>query len=95
MHINKGKAYGRQGKAPTRLIFNIVYYLYEHKYLRIDLIKINCCLNVPFMIWFLYVLNSIMSELQCDSYSVYRASRTHGLFYYSAHLAGILCKMFA
>ena len=21
MHINKGKAYGRQGKAPTRLIF--------------------------------------------------------------------------
>ena len=26
MHINKGKAYGRQGKAPTGIIFNIVYY---------------------------------------------------------------------
>ena len=40
----------------------LVSVLYERKYLRVDLIKINCCLNVPFMIWFLYVLNSIASE---------------------------------
>ena len=26
MHINKGKADGRQGKAPTGIIFNIVDY---------------------------------------------------------------------
>ena len=26
MHINKGKVYGRQGKAPTGIIFNIVDY---------------------------------------------------------------------
>ena len=25
MHINKGKAYERKGKAPTETIFNIVY----------------------------------------------------------------------
>ena len=36
----------------------LVSLLYERKYLRIDLIKINCYLNVPFIIWFLYVLNS-------------------------------------
>ena len=27
IHINKGKTYGRQGKAPTGLIFNKVDYL--------------------------------------------------------------------
>ena len=37
--------------------------LYERKCLGIDLIKINCCLNVPFIIWPLYVLNSVTSEL--------------------------------
>ena len=35
----------------------LVSFLYERKCLRIDLLKINCCLNVPFNIWFLYVLN--------------------------------------
>ena len=35
----------------------LVSLLYERKCLRIDLLKINCCLNVPFNIWFLYVLN--------------------------------------
>ena len=29
MHFNKGKAYGRQGKAPKRLSFNIVDYYYS------------------------------------------------------------------
>ena len=33
--------------------------LYELKCLRIDLFKIDCCLHVSFIIWFLYVLNSI------------------------------------
>ena len=51
----------------------LVSLLYERKYLRIDLIKINCCLNVPFKIWFLYVLNSVTSELQCGSYRVFIA----------------------
>ena len=36
----------------------LVTLLYKRKYLRIDLIKINCCLNVPFIILFRYVLNS-------------------------------------
>ena len=35
------------------------------------------------------------NELQCVSYSVHLASRTHGLFYHGAHLAGILSKTFA
>ena len=26
MHVNKGRAYGRQGKAPTGLISSIVHY---------------------------------------------------------------------
>ena len=41
--------------------------LYERKCLRIDLLKINCCLNVLFIIWFPYVLNSVTSALQCGS----------------------------
>ena len=45
----------------------LVSLLYERKCLRSDLIKINCCLNVPFIFWFLYVLNSVTSELQCGS----------------------------
>ena len=49
----------------------LVFLLYERKCLRIDLIKINCCLNVPFIIWFLYVLNSITSELRCGSCRVF------------------------
>ena len=36
-------------------------------------ITIDCCLNVPFIIWFLYVLNSITSELQYVSYRVFIA----------------------
>ena len=51
----------------------LVSLLYERNYLRIDLVKINCCLNVPFMIWFLYVLNSITSEFQCNSQGVFIA----------------------
>ena len=51
----------------------LVSLLYERKYLRIDLIKINCCLKVPFMTWFLYVLNTITSEFHCDSYRVFIA----------------------
>ena len=47
--------------------------LYERKCLGIDLIKINCCLNVPFIIWPLYVLNSVTSELQCGSCRVFIA----------------------
>ena len=31
-------------------------FLYERRCLRIELSKINCSLNVPFNIWFLYVL---------------------------------------
>ena len=42
----------------------LVSLLYEHKCLRIDLFKINFCLNVPFIIWFLYVLNSITFALR-------------------------------
>ena len=34
-------------------------------------ITIDCCLNVPFIIWLLCVLNSIKSELQCGSYRVF------------------------
>ena len=33
--------------------------LYVLKCLRIDLFKIDCCLHVSVIIWFLYVLNSI------------------------------------
>ena len=42
----------------------LVSLLYERKCLRIDLLKINCCLNVPFIIWFLYVLNSLTFVLR-------------------------------
>ena len=42
----------------------LVSLLYERKCLRIDLFKINFCLNVPFIIWFLYVLNSITFVLR-------------------------------
>ena len=35
----------------------LVYFLYERRFLRIELLKIKCCLNVPFNIWFLYLLN--------------------------------------
>ena len=42
----------------------LVYLLYERKCLRIDLLKINRCLNVPFIIWFLYVLNLITFVLR-------------------------------
>ena len=47
----------------------LVSLLYERKCLRIDLFKINFRLNVPFIVWFLYVLNSItfvLHELQCS-----------------------------
>ena len=47
--------------------------LYERKCLGIDLIKINCCLNVPIIIWPLYVLNSVTSELQYGSCRVFIA----------------------
>ena len=50
--------------------------LYVLKCLRIDLFKIDCCLHVSFIIWFLYVLNSIKKRMQ----SVHRASRPHDLF---------------
>ena len=33
----------------------LVSFLYERRCLRIDLLKINCCLYVPFNIWFLCV----------------------------------------
>ena len=65
--------------------------LYELECLRIDLFKIDCCLHVSFIIWFLYVLNSIKKRMQ----SVHRASRPHDLFYPSSHLASILSKRFA
>ena len=42
----------------------LVSLLNERKCLRIDLFKINFCLNVPFIIWFLYVLNSITFVLR-------------------------------
>ena len=42
----------------------LVYLLYECKCLRIDLLKINRCLNVLFIIWFLYVLNLITFVLR-------------------------------
>ena len=51
----------------------LVSLLYERKFLRIDLIKINCCVNVPFIIWSLCVLNSVTSELQCGSGRVFIA----------------------
>ena len=51
----------------------LVSLLYECKCLRIDLIKINCCLKVPFIIWSLYVLSSVTSELQCASCRVFIA----------------------
>ena len=35
----------------------LVSFLFERRCLRIDLLKINCSLNVPFNIWFFYVLN--------------------------------------
>ena len=38
--------------------------LCERKYLRIYLLKINSCLNVPFIVWFLYVLSSITLVLR-------------------------------
>ena len=76
----------------------LVSLLYELKCLRIDLFNINCCLNVPFIIWFLYVFNSIKKtpELQCSCrVLIHRVRRPHGLFHYSANLAGILSKRFA
>jgi len=42
----------------------LVSLLYERKCLRIDLFKINFCLNVPFIIWFLDVLNSVTFVLR-------------------------------
>ena len=42
----------------------LVSLLYERKCLKIDLLKVKCCLNVPFIIWFLYVLNSITFVLR-------------------------------
>ena len=65
--------------------------LYELECLRTDLFKIDCCLHVSFIIWFLYVLNSIKKRMQ----SVHRASRPHDLFYPSSQLASILSKRFA
>ena len=65
--------------------------LYELECLRIDLFKIDCCLHGSFIIWFLYVLNSIKKRMQ----SVHRASRPHDLFYPSSQLASILSKRFA
>ena len=65
--------------------------LYELECLRIDLFKIDCCLHVSFIIWFLYILNSIKKRMQ----SVHRASRPHDLFYPSSQLASILSKRFA
>ena len=49
----------------------LVSLLYERKCLRIDLTKINCSLNVPFIFWFLYVLNSVTPELQSGSCRVF------------------------
>ena len=59
----------------------LVSLLYERKYLRIDLIKINCCLNVPFKIWILLCieLGNVWVTVRFIQ-SVHRASRTHGLF---------------
>ena len=72
----------------------LVSLLYERKCLRIDLIKINCSLNVPFIFWFLYVLNSVTSELQCGSCRVFIVLAKRMAYYYRARLAGILSKMF-
>ena len=54
----------------------LVSLLYERKCLRSDLIKRNCCLNVPFIIcfFFFFGLNSVTSELLMQS--VYLSSRT-------------------
>ena len=58
----------------------LVSLLYEPKCLRTDLIKINCCLNVPFIIWFLCVeLGNVWLTVRFMQ-SVHRASRTHGIF---------------
>ena len=35
----------------------LVSFLYERRFLRIELLKIKCSLNVPFNIWLLYLLN--------------------------------------
>ena len=42
--------------------------LYELECLRTDLFKIDCCLRVSFITWFLYVLNSIKkTHAECSS----------------------------
>ena len=38
--------------------------LYESKCFRTDVLKIDCYLNVPFIVWFLYVLKSITFVLR-------------------------------
>ena len=56
----------------------IVTLLYERKWT--DLIKINCCLNVPFIIWFLCVeLGNVWDTVRFMQ-SVHLLSRTHGIF---------------
>ena len=52
-------------RGSLRMFF--VSLLYERKCLRIDLFKIGYCLNVSFIIWFLYVMNSIKRRMQCSS----------------------------
>ena len=49
----------------------LVSFLYERRCLRIDLLKINCCLNVLFNIWFLYVLNRLGRNLFAETTEIY------------------------
>ena len=67
--------------------------LYERKCLKIDLFKIDCCLNASFIICVFFFLCVELNNKRMQS--VHRASRPHGLFHYSAHLASILSKRFA
>ena len=65
----------------------LVSLLYERKCLIIDLLKINCCLDVSFITLFLSVeLDHFWVTVQFMQ-SVHRASRPHGLFYYGAHFS--------
>ena len=65
----------------------LVSLLYEGKCLRIDLLKINCCLNVPFNIWFLYVLNR--ERLFCGTADT--TTRKEAIEIYAIVMGSCLC----
>ena len=49
----------------------LVSFLYEGRCLRIDLLKINCCLNVPFNIWFLSITFVLRNTRRNDSEGIF------------------------